>query len=299
MITEGAGRPRLGGDFYKAHGLGNDYLVFEGGVAWTATTEAVKAVCHRWRGVGSDGIVCRTGEGATGHALRMFNPDGSEFERSGNGLRVFAAYLASRGQVTQDEPFEVEVGGDVVRMEVLGRRGPAGWQVRVEMGKAEVGPDAVDADEGQLTEGGGIRHSRLGELDVTLVSIGNPHCVYFATRPGVEILREVGPILTNHRAFPRGINVQVARVAGPGRLRVGVWERGVGETSASGTSACAAAVAAVHRGLVEPGTVEVEMVGGTLEVEVTESLDVRLQGPVEEVYAGSLTDGFCRVLAGE
>lgn len=301
-------RPALAPHFYKAHGLGNDYLVFEGGSedeggsgapAWRATEAAVEAVCDRWRGVGSDGIVCRPGRDGDVHRLRMFNPDGSEFERSGNGLRVFAAFLAARGEVTDDRAFRVAVGGDEVTMEVLGR-GPGGrYDVRIEMGRARVGPGAVEADPEHLTDEGGVRHGRLGVLDVTLVSIGNPHCVHFASRPGVETLREVGPFLTAHRAFPAGVNVQVAQVTDPGRLRVRVWERGVGETSASGTSACAAAVAAVHRELLKPGPVEVVMDGGTLSVEVSPELDVRLRGPVGEICTGRLTDGFLEELGGE
>lgn len=290
-------RPSLQPGFYKAHGLGNDYLVFEAGEVWTATREAVKEVCHRNRGVGSDGIVCRMGDADGSQRLRMFNPDGSEFERSGNGLRVFAAYLASREEVVEADPFRVEVGGDVVEMEVLGS-GPEGYDVRIDMGRAEVGAGAVGADGQYLTEEGGIEHPRLGLLEVTPVSVGNPHCVYFTSRPGVEILREAGPFLSSHRAFPRGVNVQVVRDAGPGRLDVHVWERGAGETSASGTSACAAAVAAVHRGLQDPGPITVDMPGGGLQVDVADDFRVRLRGPVREVCAGRLAGSFCRDLSG-
>lgn len=292
---EGA-RPVLAPEFFKAHGLGNDYLVFERGDAWTAEPRAVEAICRRWRGVGADGIVCWLSRPGEAHRLRMFNPDGSEFERSGNGLRVFAACLAARGVIAEGDPFRVAVGGDEVEMEVLARGTGASYDVRVEMGRASVGPDAVEADPEHLADGGGVRHGTLGVLDVTLVSVGNPHCVYFTPRPGVETLREVGPFLSSHRAFPAGVNVQVARVVGPGRLRVRVWERGVGETSASGTSACAAAVAAVHRDLLDPGSVRVEMDGGTLSVDVSPDLDLRLRGPVEEVCTGRLTDRFCEGL---
>lgn len=296
MTTDAKERPGLGADFFKAHGLGNDYLVFEAGNAWTARRAAVKAVCHRTRGVGSDGVVCGLGSEEGRHRLRMFNPDGSEFERSGNGLRIFAAFLASRGRAAEGEPFRVEVGGDEVEMEIVTREADGTHDVRVDMGRAEVGPEAVGMDAEYRTDGGTLHHSGLGALDVTLVSVGNPHCVYFAKRPGVETLRDVGPFLSAHRAFPRGVNVQVGRVVGPGRLRVRIWERGVGETSASGTSACAAAVAALHRGLIDAGRVEVEMDGGVLEVEVSDQLDVRLRGPVQEVCVGRLSEGFCREL---
>ena len=297
MTADHGERPELASDFYKGHGLGNDYLVFDAGTGWTAHHRAVRTVCHRTRGVGADGIVCYLGFEEGRHRLRMFNPDGSEFERSGNGLRIFAACLAARERVEEGEPFPVEVGGDVVEMEVLGRGDDGVHDVRVDMGRAELGPDAVGMDASYRADGTSLHHPRFGELDVTLVSVGNPHCVYFARQPGVEVLREVGPFLSDHRAFPLGVNVQVARVTDPGTLRVRVWERGVGETSASGTSACAAALAAVHRGLVEPGAVRVEMDGGALEVEVGEELDVRLRGPVQEVCRGRLGEGFLRALS--
>lgn len=292
-----AARPSLAADFFKAHGLGNDYLVFPVGEAWTARAPAVERVCDRWLGAGADGIIVHLGADDTGiHHLRGFNPDGGEFERSGNGLRVFAAYLASRGDVKEGEAFHVSLGGDTVEMEVLSRGEGPRLEVRVDMGRAQVGLEAVRADTEYLAPEGGVRHPTRGVLEVVPVSVGNPHGVYFTERPGVEVLRDVGPFLGSHRAFPRGLNVQVARVVGRGRLRVLVWERGVGETSASGTSACAAAVAAVTTGRMEPGSIEVEMEGGTLGVTISPELDVELRGPVEEIYEGRLADGLCREL---
>ena len=293
------GRPSLAAGFFKGHGLGNDYLVFPVGDAWTARPPAVERVCDRWLGAGADGVIAHLGADDTGiHHLRGFNPDGSEFERSGNGLRVFAAYLSSRGDVTEGEAFHVALGGDTVEMEVLTRGEGPGLEVRVDMGRARVGFEAVRADTEYLAPEGGVRHPTRGVLEVVPVSVGNPHGVYFTERPGVEVLRDVGPFLGSHRAFPQGLNVQVARVVGRKRLRVLVWERGVGETSASGTSACAAAVAAVTTGRMEPGSIEVEMEGGTLGVTVGPELDVELRGPVEGIYEGRLTDGFCEELRG-
>lgn len=290
-------RPALAAGFFKAHGLGNDYLVFPVGDAWMARASAVERVCDRWLGAGADGIIAYLGIDDSGiHHLRGFNPDGGEFERSGNGLRVFAAFLASRGDVEEGEEFHVGLGGDTVTMELLFRAEGPRLEVRADMGRARVGFDAVHADTEHLAPEGGIRHPTRGVLEVTPVSVGNPHGVYFTERPGVEVLRDVGPFLGSHRAFPHGLNVQVARVVGRDRLRVLVWERGAGETSASGTSACAAAVAAVTTGRMEPGSIEVEMEGGTLGVTVSPGLDVVLRGPVEEIYEGRLTDGFCEEL---
>ncbi len=285
--------PTLDAAFYKAHGLGNDYLVFEAGEDWTAGPDAVARICHRWRGVGADGIVCLVGrpggDGPDAWSLRMFNPDGSEFERSGNGLRILATYLASRNEVAPDEVFRVRVGGDEVGMLVHAgdRAGPR--DVSVDMGRVRIGPEAVG-----LIGDAPLEHPELGALDVTPVSVGNPHCVVFGRTLDAGSLAEVGPFLETHERIPEGTNVQLASVEGPGRLRILIWERGVGVTSASGTSSCAAASAAVHRGALEPGSIEVVMEGGELSVEVERDLEVRLRGPVEEICVGRLADGFLR-----
>ena len=138
-----------GSSFFKAHGLGNDYLVFEAGDEWMLDAEGIIAVCDRWRGPGSDGIVLLLDRDSRPFSLRMFNPDGSEFERSGNGLRILAAYLAREGLVG-DEPFDVSVGGDTVRLHVFGPPERGLYEVSVEMGRAGHGHQAVGLDPGAL-----------------------------------------------------------------------------------------------------------------------------------------------------
>lgn len=297
--------PGAGAAWFRAHGLGNDYIVFRSGDHWRLTPTAVQEVCHRYRGVGSDGIVLelppdpdRPGT----FRLRMFNPDGSEFERSGNGLRVFGASVATAGRVG-DEPFDVEVGGGRVRMQVLGREPGGVLDIAVEMGRASVEPEAVGLDPAGLEPSGGkgtgdVILSGGERVAIRAVSVGNPHCVVFTDDLSEEALGRLGPQLTGHPAFRHGTNVQLARVEAPGVLRIAIWERGVGKTSASGTSSCAVAVAAVHEGRVEPGEIEVRMEGGTLRVSVTPDLDVVLRGPVEEVARGFLTPGFLERLKG-
>lgn len=281
-------RPEAGAGWFKAHGLGNDYLVFRAGEGWRVTPGAAAAVCHRWRGVGGDGIVLELPPLGGRFRLRMFNPDGSEFERSGNGLRVFAAALASEGRVGSD-PFPVEVGGGEVVMQVRGREPGGILDVSVEMGRAQVASAAVPD---RLALPGG------GEVAVRRVWTGNPHCVVFTDDLSEEALQRLGPALAAHSAFPGGTNVQLARVEGPGRVRIAIWERGVGPTSASGTSSCAVAVAAVYEGRLLPGEVEVVMEGGTLGVTVSPELDVVLRGPVQEVGQGTLGEGFLEFLRG-
>ena len=171
--------------FFKAHGLGNDYLVFEAGDDWVLDGEKIVAVCDRWRGSGSDGIVLLLDRTSRPFPLRMFNPDGSEFERSGNGLRILAAYLAREGLVG-DEPFDVSVGGDVVRLQVSGPPEHGLYDVSAEMGRAGHGPGAVGLDPGALDENQTLDLGEAGSPIVHPVSIGNPHAVVFPVewKPG-------------------------------------------------------------------------------------------------------------------
>jgi diaminopimelate epimerase len=292
----------LGSRFFKGHGHGNDYLVFEEGDAWSVTAETVQVICHRHRGVGGDGIVALLspgdagrpleghGEGSSGSPfrLRMFNPDGSEFERSGNGLRIFGAYLFSRGEVGVGNRFLVEVGGERVEMEVLGEE-PGGYlNVAVEMGKARFGIEAVGGERGAFGLGATLKGPSGSALKVHLVSIGNPHCVLFRDELQEDEFLELGPFLASNTAFPAGTNVQLARVLGEGEVDILIWERGVGRTSSSGTSACAVASACVQAGALQPGRIRVGMEGGSFTVTVSPEMTIRLEGPVQPLVTGGL-----------
>jgi len=288
--------PRLATAFYKAHGLGNDYLVFEEGGVWTATVEAVQRVCDPHRGIGSDGIVALLADRSGGvFRLRMFNPDGSEFERSGNGLRVLASYLESKGLVGtgEDTWFTVGVGGSRVRMVVHGVDDGL-YDISVEMGRASVGPAAVALDAKALDAQGRLSGPQGEALQVVPVAVGNPHMVVLVEQPTPARLAEIGPFLVAHPALAYGANVQLARVA-PDAANAAdalIWERGVGPTSASGTSACAVAVALVSQGRLPPGEIRVRMPGGDMTVTVDARLEVVLRGPVQGVCNGVLAEGL-------
>lgn len=288
--------PHAGSAFFQAHGLGNDYLVFEAGDDWVLDTEGIMAVCDRWRGPGSDGIVLLLDRGSRPFPLRMFNPDGSEFERSGNGLRILAAYLAREGLV-EEESFDVSVGGDTVRLHVGGPPERGLYEISAEMGPAGHGPEAVGLDPEFLDADQRLDLGRAGTPIVHLVSIGNPHAVVFPEDWERELIDEIGPKISGHPAFADGTNVQVARVLDGRILEARIWERGVGPTSASGTSACAVAAAAVKSGRATPGKFEVRMDGGSMEVTVTAAMEITLTGPVQEVSRGTLTAGFLEFLA--
>jgi len=281
-------RPHVGLDWFRAHGLGNDYLVATGQslaedepLRWRATERAIHRLCDRHIGVGGDGVMVVVGRDEP-FPLRAFNPDGSEFERSGNGLRVVASWLHRQGWVG-GERFEVRIAGDAVGMRVHAHDPATGlYDVSVEMGRARTGADAVALDRSALTP-------RLSELDAVPVSVGNPHMVVWDEDARID---DVGPALAGSRAFAAGTNVQVARRIAADRIEIDIWERGVGPTTASGSSSCATAVAAVKSGRIPPGTVEVVMEGGRLQVTVTEQLDVGLRGPVQVIADGRLDAGF-------
>ena len=295
--------PRASAAFFKGHGLGNDYLVFFPGDDWPVTPEAVRAVCDPHRGVGADGIVVVAASSEADPAspgsgpvveLRMFNPDGGEFERSGNGLRVAAAALRYRSLVSGDAFVALTKGGEAV-LRIHGSPRPGVLDTSAELGTAHVGPRAVGLDPEALPDGL-LDHRGRGPLPVVPVSVGNPHLVVFTDDLSDAALEDVGPVFAAHPSLESGANVQLARVDSDG-LRIRIWERGVGRTSASGTSASAVVVAAVATGRLPAGQHDVGMDGGVFRVDVDEGLRVILRGPVEEVFVGELSDGFVATLA--
>jgi diaminopimelate epimerase len=252
----------------KSHGLGNDYLVADPSeLPFDVTPERIRLVCDRHIGVGSDGLLMLNGE----HGLRIFNPDGSEAEKSGNGLRIFARWLHDTGRV-QTSRFVVSTRGGDAAVEVSGD-----GQVTVDMGVA-----VFREDLRELTV-------RDKPLEVVALSIGNPHCVVFRDQLDITELRRLGPLIENHAVFPDRTNVQLAHVLDRDSVELLIWERGAGETQASGSSACAV-VAASHRlGLVD-SDVTARMPGGELHVRIDANAHIWQRGPVEEIGRITLSD---------
>jgi len=284
--------------FFRGHGLGNDYIVMDPKeLTFKLTPKNIKSVCDRNWGLGSDGILAFVPSKKADFGLRIFNPDGSEAEKSGNGLRIFARYLHATGK-TKKKRFTVETKGGLVAIDLhIDRHGDAS-SVTVEMGQASFKPAALPCtlDVPELIQQSIEAAGRT--LSFTGVSVGNPHCVVFKPAGGSwsrEDLIKFGPVLENHPMFPKRTNVQLAVPTGPKEIFILIWERGAGETQASGSSSCAAASAAVRLGLVK-SPVTVKMPGGTLNIVVAPDFSLTMKGPVAEVARGSLSASFIRGL---
>ena len=284
--------------FFRGHGLGNDYLVMDPkDLTFKLTPKTIKAICDRNWGLGSDGILSLVPSKKANFGLRIFNPDGSEAEKSGNGLRIFARYLHATGR-TKKKRFTVETKGGLVSIDLqIDRHGDAA-AATVEMGIATFKPDALpcslDVPEliQQPIEAGGR------SLIFTGVSVGNPHCVVFKPTGeswSREELLALGPALEHHKLFPKRTNVQLVVPTGRNEVFILIWERGAGETQASGSSSCAAASAAVRLGLVK-SPVTVKMPGGVLNIDVALDFSLTMKGPVAEVARGTLSPSFIRGL---
>ena len=286
-------------DFFKYHGLGNDYLVLEPNRFTAPPSErAIGNICDRNRGVGADGILwgpiyppAVSAEEGVVAAVRIFNPDGSEAEMSGNGLRIFAWHLWNRGLV-QSERFDIGVSGRVVRAAIDGK---SEGSVSVELGRVRFDSASVpmtgpvrEVLREKLTVGG-------TEWIINGANIGNPHCVVLCGELDATVAQEVGPLIENHPIFPNRTNVQFMSVLSKHRIAIVIWERGAGYTQASGSSSCAAAAVACRLGLCA-SPVTVEMPGGTLVVELTDDFHAKLTGTVSAVACGNFAPQFLSVL---
>ena len=284
--------------FFRGHGLGNDYVVMNPKeLSFKLTPKIIKAICDRNWGLGSDGILALVPTKKADFGLRIFNPDGSEAEKSGNGLRIFARYLHATGK-TKKKHFTVDTKGGMVTIDLhIDRHGDAS-AVTVEMGQATFKPNALPCTLNVPELIQQPIEAASQSLTFTGVSVGNPHCVVF--KPSKESwsreeLLTLGPALENHPLFPKRTNVQLAVPTGPKEIFILIWERGAGETQASGSSSCAAASAAVRLGLVK-SPVTVRMPGGMLNIEVASDFSLTMKGPVAEVARGALSPSFVRGL---
>ena len=267
-------------DLIKYQALGNDYLVLDLPGPVDDLVPLLPTLCDRHRGLGSDGLLVFD---PAAMAVRIFNPDGSEAQKSGNGLRITAAHAVLEHGA--GDAFELHTIGRANPVRVLDRDG-AEVTTELDIGRASFRaadlparfdgePDRVHLD------------TPAGRVEAMLVSVGNPHCVVFGELVTEARCLELGPLLENHAAFPERTNVQLFEVIDRGRVRIEIWERGAGYTLASGTSASAVAAACMRAGLVDDH-VTIQMPGGDLQVRKEKAGNLVQSGPARRVYRATI-----------
>jgi len=272
--------------FFKYHALGNDYIVLDPeDLAGELTQEHIRKICHRNYGIGSDGILY--GPIETDEAdfkLRIFNPDGSEAEKSGNGLRIFSRYLWDSKLVGLDE-FSILTAGGKVKAQVCEN----GRKVTIEMGRVSfnstkipvAGPPREVIKEKMKIDG--------QILEFSAATIGNPHCVILQEELSEALARKLGPKIEIDPRFPNRTNVQFMKVIDRANIRIEIWERGAGYTLASGSSSSGAAAVAKRLGLCD-SKINVHMPGGQIEISISDDFSITMIGAVTKVADGIMAE---------
>jgi len=281
-------------EFVKSHGAGNDFVLIADldDRMGLLDPKLVAALCDRHQGVGADGLIRIAHADGADFFMDYYNADGGVAEMCGNGIRCLAKYVADRGMATGDR-LRVDTRAGVKNLVLYRDADGLVDRVRVDMG-------APILERAQIPVGGEGDPLHVGveaeghRFEAACVSMGNPHAVVFVDRLAAVPVERYGPLIETLPVFPSKTNVEFTEVLGPDEVRVRVWERGVGETQACGTGACATAVAANLRGLTGR-TVAVHMPGGTLDIEWTDET-VFLTGPVVEVFRGTFDDAVGRML---
>jgi len=276
--------------FSKYHGLGNDYIVLEPeNIPTSMTPQSIQRICHRNFGVGSDGILLGPSDGkACDFAVQIFNPDGSEAEKSGNGLRIFSRYLWDKGLVETD-PFTISTLGGPVSSQVMGN----GENISVEMGVVSFRSDKIPV-EGPPRD---VLNETMKIETVTFsyccATIGNPHCVILKDEISPEETHRFGPIIETDVRFPNRTNVQFMTIIDRANIQIEIWERGAGYTLASGSSGSASAAVAFKLGLCD-SNIAVHMPGGKIDIVLSEDFSVQMTGPVTRVCEGIIDEEIFR-----
>jgi diaminopimelate epimerase len=280
--------------FTKYHALGNDYIVIDPkNLPAPLTTGQVKTICHRNFGVGSDGILLGPLPAQNAKcALKIYNPDGSVAEKSGNGLRIFSRYLWDAKLVGDDE-FPIQTDGGIVRSTVF----DGGKMVRVEMGHVSFDSEKIPV-AGPKRE---VLNEKIfvggREFTFCAATIGNPHCVLPLPEISAKIAHEFGPLLEVHPNFPRKTNVQFMKVLDRANIQIEIWERGAGYTLASGSSSSAAAAVAHRLGLADKN-ISVHCPGGVIKIEIGDAFAIRMTGGVTKICEGVISPEIFSVNVG-
>lgn len=274
-------------NFIKLQATGNDFILMEAHRMKRDWSALAKSMCHRRFGVGADGILLISPSKKADFYMRMFNPDGSEAEACGNGLRCAARYALANGLVDKLE-VRIETPAGIKIAQVRGKKG-----IQVNMGNPVLKPAAVIpvvVKDRKASDGASVVDYPLTigkrRLKVTCVSMGNPHAICFINQPVTDYpLAEIGPQVEHHPMFPNRVNFEIVNIINRKKLRARVWERGAGETLSCGTGACAIAVASRLKRLTD-NPVDIMLPGGTLTINWAGKGEVLLSGPAEIVFEG-------------
>ncbi len=258
--------------FYKYHALGNDYIVLNPSEAGESLPgDSIRLMCHRNFGIGSDGILLGPIKDPQNEfALKIFNPDGSQAEKSGNGLRIFTRYLWDKGLIGSDR-VTIHTAGGLVNAQVY----EDGKLISVDMGEVSFdsriipveGPERDVINENMEVDG--------QTIEFCAATIGNPHCVILKPEISAAEAKEMGPLIENETSFPNRTNVQFMKILDRSNIQIEIWERGAGYTLASGSSSSAAAAVAHRLGLCD-SQITVHMPGGNIEIEVAENFSIKM-----------------------
>jgi len=275
--------------FVKSHGLGNEYVVLNAdNIGFRLTERAIGRLCDVHFGVGSDGILLKVKSTAADFGLRIFNPDGSEAEKSGNGLRIFCKYLYDYG-FTDKDTFTVETKGGIVRARIMETSGGKAKRIAVDMGRAIFASKEIPANF-STDEVMGAHITVSGrDYAVNCVSVGNPHCVIIKDRLDINEIKTYGREIEHYPAFPNRINVQFTKVLSRKEAEILIWERGAGFTLASGSSSCAVASILRKKDLVDD-EITIKMPGGQLQIHIDNQWNIRMTGPARQIAEGILSD---------
>ena len=285
-------------NFTKMQGAGNDFILMETSDSQRNWSPVAVTMCNRHFGVGADGLLLLLPSNVVDFQMRVFNPDGSEAEACGNGIRCLVKYISDRGLVSSKaQEISIETGAGIRRARLYKAEGKL-TKVQVGMGRPKFGakdiPAVIEQDRKNIVDIKSMLSYPITiddrELALSLVSMGNPHAVCFWQSPVSGFpLSQLGPKVEQHRIFPKRVNFEVANILNRQQIEVRVWERGAGETMACGSGACAIAVAAQLHGYID-NKADIILPGGVLQVDWDGAGEVYLSGPAEIVFTGEWPD---------
>jgi len=273
-------------NFVKSHGLGNDYIVMDlKKINFKLGKKRIKEICHRNYGIGADGILLLVNSKKADFGLKIYNPDGTEAEKSGNGLRIFSKYLYDY-KYTKKRNFLIETKGGIVHSEVILKNKKI-KDVKVDMGVASFESKKIPVKTKNKYSINQKIKVKNQSFTYSSVTVGNPHCVIFLKKASKDLALKFGRLIEENKLFPKRTNVQFAQIISKNKVKIEIWERGAGYTLASGSSSCGVVSVGYKLGLLSE-KVEVIMPGGKLYIEIDKDYKLTMKGPVEEICNGQL-----------